>query len=221
MNVISVHSKNHGSITLPWFTISLASILAGLFAIHGPMPESLLWHRIGFEQQELWRYLTGHFVHTDIRHLLWNVTALIILSGVLEAVYGFNGIWQTGLIMIASTIISASIHWFRPDLYWYAGFSGILNAYFTVFLWTIWLQYRHPTTVVVAIGLIIKIATETLVGDSLIGAGSFAIVPIAHAAGVAAGLMIIAYSVFCNLKLIQITPFAQNQGSQAPGKYSK
>jgi rhomboid family GlyGly-CTERM serine protease len=198
MSVFSAQNNNHGSIALPWFTLSLAAVLTGLFALFGPMPDELLWYRIDSGQQDYWRYLTGHFVHTDSEHLAWNVGALLVIGGTLEALCGLNAFRQTTLIVFSTLTISAGIHWFQPELDWYAGFSGILNAYFILFLWSTWRQYRHMATIITAVGLVIKIVIETMVGSSLIGAGTFAVVPVAHAVGTTTGVLVIVTFAFKN-----------------------
>ena len=189
MNSPLSQSKDHGSLALPWFTALLASLTIACFAVFGPTPEALLWDRQAIETGQVWRLVTGQFVHTDIEHLAWNMGAYGLLGGALESAFRIGVRRQLLLLVFAAATVDAVVHWQRPDLDFYAGLSGVLNAYFVALLLCLWRRYRHPATALAAVGLVIKIGLEMGAGSSLLGVGLWSAVPEAHAAGAVAGLL--------------------------------
>ncbi|WP_282606363.1 rhombosortase [Pelagibius sp. Alg239-R121] len=186
--------KSHDSLALPWFSLVLAALAAGCFVVFGPAPDLLVWDRAGIDEGEFWRGVTGHFAHSDVEHLVWNLAALSGLAGLLECKYGFSAAKQFSLLAVSAIAISAVVYCFRPNLVRYVGLSGILNGYFILLLWHVWQEYRHPTTPLVALGVIGKVVFEAFAERSLFGVGDWPPVPEAHAAGVVTGILFVAVS---------------------------
>jgi rhomboid family GlyGly-CTERM serine protease len=75
---------------------------------------------------EPWRLVTGHLVHGDLHHLVWNILGVLIV-GILFARDFTAPQWV--LILIASTAaIDLGFLEFEPQLEWYVGFSGVLHG---------------------------------------------------------------------------------------------
>ncbi|MCP4077387.1 MAG: rhombosortase [Gammaproteobacteria bacterium] len=73
---------------------------------------------------QLWRLLTGHWVHANWIHYLMNMTGFFLCIALTGVVWT---IWQWGWrILLLSLGISASFYLGHPDIGWYVGFSGVL-----------------------------------------------------------------------------------------------
>jgi rhomboid family GlyGly-CTERM serine protease len=86
----------------------------------------LRYDRAALSSGEWWRIATGHFVHLNMSHLLFNLLGLFLLCELLWR----NLHWMHGLGMLVSAGIgtSAMLFWFHPELAWYAGLSGALHG---------------------------------------------------------------------------------------------
>lgn len=87
--------------------------------------------RLQFDRQsiltgELWRLITGHFVHGNIQHLLLNAVAALIIY------FGFFSKMRISELAICSLIFSAAISVTMllgyPLIEWYNGLSGLLHG---------------------------------------------------------------------------------------------
>ncbi len=68
---------------IPILTISLLAIL---IALHWLVADktALYFSAAGIFQGEIWRIVSGHFMHADLQHLLWNCLGLAVLGTLLE-----------------------------------------------------------------------------------------------------------------------------------------
>lgn len=103
-----------------------------LFALQ-PFALSLEFSREPVWAGEIWRLWTGHLVHTDVFHLLLNLSpALIIYFAFFPTIRGVE------LLLCASLfcpLISVALLMFYPAIDWYNGLSGLLHAlvaYFSI-----------------------------------------------------------------------------------------
>lgn len=174
----------------PILTISLLALLAGL---HWLVPDrSLLWFSAdAIGQSESWRFISGHFVHADAGHLLWNALALVILgplievrSRVLLAAALVAGVIFVGVLLLTS---------FSP-LDYYCGLSGVLNSLLVIALWTEWRASRSWLVIAVACASISKIVFEISTGSSIVTSVSWPPWAWSHAAGLFGGLVVVLVS---------------------------
>lgn len=200
MKVVLTKILGHGGLILPWFTLSLMVIITMCFLIFGAMPEALLFDRNKIIEGEYWRLITGHLVHIDFPHFAWNMTALLVLGSILEMRYKITLGKQLRIHLFSALLISILVMCWRPELQWFAGLSGVLNTYFVLFLWHIWLDFKHPVTILVAIGTLSKITFEAIDGYSVVRVSDFPVVFEAHAAGIVAGILIVAVGLVRNIK---------------------
>lgn len=179
----------HGGPALPWLTASWVALAAGLWALAGPAPQALVFDRAAIAQGEAWRWITGHLVHSDAQHALWDIAALALIGYLLE---GFG----RGRMVVASAIglvaVNLCLIGALPDLDRYCGLSGILNTLFVVALGTLWRRYRHPAVAVAALGLGVKLALEISTAQSLLLQMQWPSVPLTHLAGALGGLVFVA-----------------------------
>lgn len=168
----------------PWLTLASVILAALLWLSAGPAPDALIYDRAALAQGEWWRWLTGHLVHSDADHALWDIAALGLIGLLLEG----HGRLRMALAALAGLLaVDACLWWCLPELERYCGLSGLLNALFVVALADLW--RRHPVVPLVALGLIVKLAIELATRQSLVLDMAWASVPEAHVAGCLGGLV--------------------------------
>ena len=106
------------------FVIALFCVLTGAWA--DIARELLRYDRPAIAAGELWRLLTGHFVHLGYQHLAVNLAGL----GIVWLLVGRRfGDWQWVLVAaISIAAINAGFWWLDTDLTWYVGLSGLLHG---------------------------------------------------------------------------------------------
>lgn len=191
-------TSDHGSRKLPWFTLVTTGSVILLYALLGAAPDALMWDRDFIMDGQIWRLISGHLVHADFEHLVWNVSAFVVLGAVLQCGLG-HGTQKMALTFASSAaVIHGIIYFVRPDLIWYVGLSGVLNSYFIVALYGIWQKTRSTIALFAGIGAVAKTLAETLLGGSVLGIGSWQAVPEAHMAGLIAGILFVVSNIFIN-----------------------
>ncbi|OGI56635.1 MAG: rhombosortase [Candidatus Muproteobacteria bacterium RBG_19FT_COMBO_61_10] len=173
-----------GSFWLPRFTLLLMAISIGLYIILGPAPASLVFDRAAIVQGEWWRLYTGHLVHSDARHALWNILALGVLAGLLER----RGRRRLGLIVAFGAVgVDLWLWWGQPALQWYCGLSGLLNTLLVVVLFDLWSETRRRVVLAIGMALAAKLVLEIVLNQALFTHTLWPSVPWVHVAGFAAG----------------------------------
>lgn len=80
---------------------------------------------------EIWRIWTAHLVHTNITHLLLNISATLIIY------FGFFSKIKSGELLLSwfifSALISIILLYIYPNIAWYSGLSGLLHALVSYF----------------------------------------------------------------------------------------
>jgi rhomboid family GlyGly-CTERM serine protease len=87
-------------------------------------PQALRYDPQAVRQGELWRLISGHFVHANLRHLLLNLSGLWLC----QALTGINwSLWQWLWRSLALALSISLAFWLlQPQLRGYVGFSGVL-----------------------------------------------------------------------------------------------
>lgn len=127
--------------------------------------------------------LSGHWLHADGEHLLWNVGALAILATLIEARSRRLLLWSILVGMASVDLLLLSP---LSDLARYCGLSGMLNTLLGVVLVLMWRATRSPLVTLVGALCILKIAVEMLLGQSLLTHISWPPFAPAHLAGIVA-----------------------------------
>jgi rhomboid family GlyGly-CTERM serine protease len=179
---------------LPWLTGLAVVTTTGLWLVLGPAPPDLVYDRAAIAQGEGWRLVTGHLVHSDAEHALWDIAALALIGWILER----RG--RLRLALAAATGMAAvSLYlWIGlPGLVRYCGLSGLLNTLFVVALKDLWDRQPHPLIPLLALGLAGKLACELLAGQSLFIQTAWPSLPEAHLAGCLGGIAVLSLDGFC------------------------
>lgn len=169
----------------------------------------LRYERAALASGQWWRVVTGHMVHLNIVHLLFNLAALALIC---ELLWGdLNRIQAAALLFFPALGISGMLWLVHPEVAWYAGLSGILHGLWAGCALAGWLslqprgddstggnrpirirqvssRYLYPGALIL---LALKLGWEAIYGpsfhtESAIGAP---VISIAHLYGALAGIV--------------------------------
>jgi len=148
----------------------------------------LRYDREAISHGEVWRLLTGNFLHLGAGHLLEDMAGLVLLWLLFEDVLPD---WRMPLVvLIGSLAVGVGLLAGDPGVGWYVGISGALD--------TIWaagslelIRRRDRFGWVLAAFLLAKLAYEQLVGPlPLSAASSGTVIVDAHLYGALAGALL-------------------------------
>jgi rhomboid family GlyGly-CTERM serine protease len=167
-------------------------VVSGIFELFGD--NGRLWlqyDRVAIMDAEIWRLLTGHFVHLGLTHYYLNAIA-VILVWVAVGEYFTNRQW---LIATAVTItgVNIGLWFFDPQLIWYVGMSGFLHGLLVAGI-VKGFQFLPREAVLGGLVVLVKIVYEQTLGPfpgSEQSAGGSVVVD-SHLYGALAGLAVAA-----------------------------
>ena len=178
---------NASGITLPWRSFLLGAGALAAYLVLGAAPEAWVFDRVAITQGDWWRLITGHWVHSDLAHAAWDITALLLFGALFEARLK----WRLPLALLVATVgVDLWLWWGEPALLYYCGLSGILNGLLITGLLYLWRDLRHPLILLTAAGAALKILVEINVGQALFTQTAWPSVPTVHAAGFLSGLIL-------------------------------
>jgi len=178
---------SHGGLMSPWRTLLLTTLALAGYLILGAAPEAWVFDRTAIGQGEVWRLITGHWVHSDFEHALWDIGAL----GLLGVLFEQRLQWRLLLALAIGTLsVNVWLWWGEADLHDYCGLSGILNSLLAVGLVQLWRDLRHPMVWLIGLGAIAKILLEISSEQALLTQTAWPSVPEVHAVGFLSGLVL-------------------------------
>jgi len=140
---------------LSWLILGLLCLI--IYALSTENITALDYNRELIIDGEFWRLITGNFNHTNIYHVLLNVSALTVISGLHYRYYSPAAYFS--LIFILSVGVGAGIFWLSPSTNLYVGLSGILHGIIIVGA-IIDVTKRYYSGYVLIAGTVIKIINE-------------------------------------------------------------
>jgi len=163
-----------------WVTPLVVMVLVLLLqvAVEDPVG-TLRYEREAIAGGQWWRLLSGHFVHADWNHMIWNLLGV----GLVWFLFAQDYRPAQWLAIIASALlaIDLGLGLFEPEIAWYVGFSGVLHGCIAAGL-IAWLgKERDALTVVVATLFLAKLAWEHWAGPLPLTSTSMS-VPVIHEA---------------------------------------
>jgi rhomboid family GlyGly-CTERM serine protease len=187
MSGLITNSERHGGFVPPWRSLVLVGLGLMLYLMLGPAPELLVYQRDAIAAGEWWRLLTGHWVHGDAEHLLWDLAGL----GVLGLLFERERIWLLLFSLLASSLaIDLWLWWRMPWMETYCGLSGLLNGLLGCGLLIQWWRSRDNILLIIGLLAVAKILIELVGSHALFTSTLWPAVPEAHAVGLVAGLCI-------------------------------
>ena len=77
---------------------------------------------------QLWRLVTGHFVHVTWMHLILNLAGFVIIWLIFKHILDQQTWW---LLTLGSMVgVDVGLLIFHPEIKWYMGLSGVLHGLF-------------------------------------------------------------------------------------------
>ncbi len=158
-----IHFPIHPKQYLGPLIISIISIIAFVFE---PMSSAYFaLERTLWSQGHYYQIVTGHFLHTNFIHILFNLLGLLLLW----ALHGddYETLSYLAKFIVICIMISMCMYVFSPDIIWYVGLSGAIHG---VFAWGCIrdLEKKRLSGWLLIIGLTIKVGNE-----QINGAGTF------------------------------------------------
>lgn len=148
------------------YTIPLIIFALALFAFMLPpdWQQGLVYHYDLINQGQWWRLVTGHLLHTNLQHLLLNLSALMLLLMLHGKFYHSK---QLVVFFIFNAIfISLGLFYFEPSLTQYVGLSGVLHGLF-IYGALCDIKGGDKTGWLLLIGAMLKIGHEQIFGASI------------------------------------------------------
>lgn len=171
---------------LPMWSVVLTTAALALWFGMGPAPQALVFERDAIAAGQWWRLLTGHWVHSDADHALWNISALAFLTLLFEPRLRLR---LPAALLIGMAAVDGWLWWGMSRLQCYCGLSGLLNTLLAAGLLALWRDTHDRLVLLVGAGAVLKIVAETALGQALFSSTAWASVPTAHAVGFTAGLI--------------------------------
>ncbi len=164
-------------------TVFLALVV--LDPVGRPLRAALLYARAPLAAGEVWRLVTAHIIHEDLRHALLNVGGL----GLLWLLYRNAESTANWLLVIGITALSidAGLYVAQPQVEWYLGASGVLHG-----IWAAGaifsLAHSRLEGVVMLGALLGKLGLEQIFGPLSGTNDGLGVVTVAHLYGALGGL---------------------------------
>ena len=172
-----------------WYAALVIAIVAAMLQQGGDaLRELLAYDRDALGAGELWRLLSGHFVHLGWSHLFLNLAGLSLVMWLVG--YAFDVLRWVLITALSIAAIDAGLWFLDTQLDWYVGLSGLLHGLLAAGLF-VGLARRDREALILAIFVLAKLGWEQLVGP-LPGSESTsggAVIVNAHLYGAAGGAL--------------------------------
>ncbi len=172
---------------LPYLVVAV--LITVLYFCPKTVQLTLEYNKLAIEAGQLWRLLTGHFLHSNLYHLLMNLCGLFVimlLHAPLKQRLAFA--WQ---VLVISLATSLCLWFFAKDLTLYVGLSGVLHG-ILCFGAVLDIRQGFRSGILILLGVAVKLAFEQYFGpDAELAAKLAAEVAIdAHLFGAICGVLL-------------------------------
>ena len=164
--------------TVPWLTVttaSLSALLAG--ASLGGFAQ---YDRAALLRGEVWRLVTGHFVHWSASHLAWDLLAFVILGAICERRRWLYVVVVLGTALIVSSFLFVCC----PEVAMYRGLSSIDSA---LWMWAVFIigERRVSVALTLLTLFVAKVMIESFGGALFVD--GITVLPVVHLLGALLG----------------------------------
>jgi len=181
-------SSRHQSLGFAAWVVPIA-VLSCAIIIAIPGDAGRIWlsyDRPEIAAGELWRLLSGHFVHLGITHLLWDAAGFLLVWYLVG--HSFDRMQWVFVLLVTIVGIDLGFWFLEPNLSWYVGLSGLVHGFLTAGVVGS-LKSKRIDMWILGAALIAKLVYEALVGPLPGSAESSggAVIVAAHVYGAIAG----------------------------------
>ena len=172
-----------------WWPPGLAVLIAVLIALTGDWGRELFrYDRLAISSGELWRLISGHFVHLGWSHFALNTVGLVLISFLVAA--RFSAIQWLLITLLIIVGIDLGFWILEPQLAWYVGLSGVLHGLLAAGVASGMRDGQSDSWIIGGL-LVIKLIYEQLVGPlpGSEGTSGGDVVVAAHLYGAIAGAL--------------------------------
>lgn len=121
------------------------------------------YHSTEINQGQWWRWISGHFAHTNGMHAVMNGFALALVANLYAK--WLTPLKQTILILVMCCLTSVGIYFGSPHLIDYVGLSGVLHGLFVIGACKD-IQEKEKTGYILLLAIVIKVVYEQVFGAS-------------------------------------------------------
>lgn len=181
--------KNAYSLPVVTLSISFISLCIGIMNARTGLLEWLCFDYLAItEQQQYWRLITGHLIHSSFEHLFWDLLAFAACSFYVES-RNHGVYWLT----IAFSIICLDLFLLSPltNIAQYSGLSGVLYAVATVAAWQWKRDYRGMLAWTPLLVIVLKTLLEVVQKEAVFVSEGWTLLGEAHLVGLGAGVMLL------------------------------
>lgn len=155
-------NQDHNNRRHFWILAVVVALTGLLLAAGGaPVREALAWQRDALASGQLWRLISGHFVHLGWSHLGLNLAGLTLVAWLV----GYRFSWLRWLVIGALSIAAMDLgFWFiHRSLDGYVGLSGLLYGLLVAGLLA-GVVRRDREAIILGVFIVAKIAWEQFAG---------------------------------------------------------
>jgi len=105
-------------------------MLSIILLIGQSLQGDVFFNRVAIDQGQWWKALSGNYTHSNIPHLLLNLSGVWLL-GILF-IDNLSALLFTLSIFFLTLIVGFGLYFYNPELSGYYGFSGVLYGLFFV-----------------------------------------------------------------------------------------
>ncbi|MEM8817572.1 MAG: rhombosortase [Pseudomonadota bacterium] len=178
---------------------SVAALAVALWWAGPKLTGLLRFERSAIAAGEVWRLLTGHFVHLGGSHVALNAAGLVLVWLLVGSAFSLTAWLLLSLLVVAA--IDAGLWWFSPELSWYVGLSGLLHGWLAAGVCGL-ARRRRDDAALLGVMLAVKLGFEQWQGPlpgSAVAAGGPVIID-AHLYGAIGGVLAGALALLVRVK---------------------
>lgn len=142
----------------------ISSLFLCVFQLIQFLIADLSFNRIAISNYEIWRLISGGFVHANELHLLLNILGLFFLLMLYELQIKVT-IWCVVSLSLVFSI-NTILYLFLPSTIFYLGFSGALHGLFVWYSIQEWRRKHSWYPALVILLLIAKLSSDVLLTDN-------------------------------------------------------
>lgn len=172
-----------------WLAPAIVLVISGILELFGDLArDGLRYDRTGISDGELWRLVSGHFVHLGWSHFALNMAGFSLISYLAATLFSARQWCVIGVLTVVA--IDAGFWYLQPELIWYVGLSGVLHGLLAAAAIN-GIRLQHREFWLIAIFLVGKLVYEQTIGPIPGSEGSTggAVVVAAHLYGAVGGAL--------------------------------